>query len=75
MKTKVTLKRFNIQLDGKNYNVFSIVKVGDIVGKNTLIGKMGKTGRASGPHLHFEIRIYTKTDGIIKENPRKYIAF
>lgn len=31
MKTKVTLKRFNIQLDGKNYNVFSIVKLSVII--------------------------------------------
>jgi murein DD-endopeptidase MepM/ murein hydrolase activator NlpD len=29
------------------------VKVGDKVNKNDIIGKSGKSGRVSGPHLHF----------------------
>ncbi len=32
------------------------VKVGDAVIKGTEIAKVGSSGRASGPHLHFEIR-------------------
>jgi murein DD-endopeptidase MepM/ murein hydrolase activator NlpD len=32
------------------------VKKGDIIGKNEIIGNVGMTGRATGPHLHFEIR-------------------
>lgn len=32
------------------------VKNGEVVGINTEIGQMGRTGRATGPHLHLEIR-------------------
>ena len=34
----------------------SLVKPGDKVSKNQVIGKSGNTGNSSGPHLHVELR-------------------
>ncbi len=44
------------------------VKSGDIVSEGQVIGKMGRTGRVKGAHLHYEISVNGKS-----QNPAKYI--
>ena len=45
-----------------------IVQVGDIVMKCARIGEVGSTGRATGPHLHFEVRHHG-----IPQNPARFL--
>ncbi|RMH02475.1 MAG: M23 family metallopeptidase, partial [Chloroflexi bacterium] len=42
---------------------------GQIVYQGDVIGATGNTGNSSGPHIHFEIRLYNNRD-----NPCWYIG-
>lgn len=46
----------------------SLVRVGEKVDRGDLIGEMGSTGRSTGTHLHYEVRI--DDDPV---NPQKFI--
>ncbi|OPZ76612.1 MAG: Murein DD-endopeptidase MepM [Alphaproteobacteria bacterium ADurb.Bin438] len=48
------------------------VKVGQTVTSGTVIGKSGSSGRSTGPHLHFEIRVGGDRNNRV--DPVKYLA-
>lgn len=45
-----------------------LAKVGDVVMKGAAIGEVGSSGRATGPHLHFEVRLHGTA-----QNPAKFL--
>ena len=50
------------------HNSSLVVSVGDKVYKGQQVAKAGSTGRSTGPHLHFEVRINGE-----RTDPRYYL--
>jgi murein DD-endopeptidase MepM/ murein hydrolase activator NlpD len=46
------------------------VKKGEFVNRGQIIGFVGSTGRATGAHLHYEVRLNS-----IRQDPNKYLLF
>ncbi|WP_339081436.1 M23 family metallopeptidase [Pseudomonas sp. TMP9] len=51
------------------HNQSNVVQIGDLVQRDQTIAKVGRSGRASGYHVHFEV---TKDGRVV--NPASYIA-
>ena len=51
------------------HNKVNLVRVGDQVKRGQVIAKLGNTGRSTGPHVHYEVRVAGKT-----VNPLLYIV-
>lgn len=60
--------------EGEIYTVYAhnnknLVDKGDRVRKGQVVGQVGNTGRSTGSHLHFEIRVKNKA-----RNPANYLS-
>ena len=53
------------------HNSVNLVKKGKRVKRGETIAKVGRTGRATGPHLHFEVREGTKARNPLFFLPKK----
>ncbi|MBP7901752.1 MAG: M23 family metallopeptidase [Spirochaetes bacterium] len=53
----VIIEHRNGFITKSGHNTYTLVRAGDYVKKGQLIAFSGNTGRSTGPHLHFEIRL------------------
>jgi murein DD-endopeptidase MepM/ murein hydrolase activator NlpD len=65
----VVLKHTNDLSTVYAHNSSLLVRMGDRVAQGQTIAKVGATGRATGPHLHFEIRRRG-----VPEDPRQFLS-
>lgn len=54
----ILIRHYDGQETSYYHMIKTIAKQGDVVRQGQQIGKMGTTGRSTGVHLHFEIRIH-----------------
>ncbi len=57
------------------HNSRLLVKEGQWVNQGTMISRVGATGYATGPHLHFEVRVGSGTRNPIAYLPRSQVQF
>ncbi len=74
IKIRHTLKHEGLTV----YTLYShlektLVKLGDRVEIGQVIGAVGMTGKTSGPHLHYEVRIL-EDHGQLNQNPELWLA-
>lgn len=51
------------------HNRRTFVSVGDIIRRGEIISEVGSTGKASGPHLHFEVRVRDRQGRYVAADP------
>lgn len=70
----IVIKHANGLFTAYGHNKKNLVKTGDRVKQGRLIARLGRTGNATGNHLHFEIRDQTGTYDPVDLLPKTRVA-